>query len=244
MVNLNGKDKARYVSGMFDKIAKHYDLMNTVMSGGMHHFWRKRATKLGLDRMSGEVLDVATGTGDFALEFVQNPLVERVIGLDFANSMIPIAKAKASNQGVSSKSDWVLGDALNLPFLDNRFICVTVGFGMRNFADKYRALEQMLRVLKPGGKAVILDIVPISSSGLVGKLMKLYFRGLVPILGAVLAHNKEAYTYLPESVEGYLAPKDLAQLMEHVGFDHITYGTMFMKTIAFHVGEKGSDSRQ
>ena len=239
MVNLNGKDKARYVSGMFDKIAKHYDLMNTVMSGGMHHFWRKRATKLGLDRMSGEVLDVATGTGDFALEFVNNSLVEKVIGLDFANNMIPIAKQKAFSQGVASKSDWVLGDALNLPFSDNHFICVTVGFGMRNFADKHRALEQILRVLKTGGKAVILDIVPISSSGLIGKIMKLYFRGLVPIMGAILARNKEAYTYLPESVEGYLAPKDLAQLMEHVGFNSVTYGTMFMKTIAFHVGEKG-----
>ena len=149
--------------------------MNTVMSGGMHHFWRKRATKLGLGSMNGEVLDVATGTGDFALEFVNNPLVEKVIGLDFANSMIPIAKRKAYNQGVSSKSDWVLGDALNLPFSNDRFICVTVGFGMRNFADKNAALEQMLRVLKPGGKVVILDIIPISNNGLIGKLMKLYF---------------------------------------------------------------------
>ena len=239
MVNLNGNDKARYVSGMFDKIAEHYDLMNTVMSGGMHHFWRKRATKLVLGNMNGEVLDVATGTGDFALEFVKNPLVERVIGLDFANNMIPIAKKKAAKQGMSMKSDWLLGDALNLPFSNDRFICVTVGFGMRNFADKNAALEQMLRVLKPGGKVVILDIIPISDNGLIGKLMKLYFRGLVPILGAVLARNREAYTYLPESVEGYLAPKDLAKLMERVGFNNVNYGTMFMKTIAFHVGEKG-----
>ena len=137
------------------------------------------------------------------------------------------------------KSDWLLGDALNLPFSNDRFICVTVGFGMRNFADKNAALEQMLRVLKPGGKVVILDIIPISNNGLIGKLMKLYFRGLVPILGAVLARNREAYTYLPESVEGYLAPKDLAKLMEQVGFNNVNYGTMFMKTIAFHVGEKG-----
>ena len=242
MVNLNGKDKAKYVSGMFDKIAKHYDLMNTVMSGGMHHFWRKKATKLGLNYMSGDVLDVATGTGDFALEFISNPLVDRVIGLDFANNMIPIAKKKASIQGVALKSDWILGDALNLPFVDNRFICVTVGFGMRNFADKRKGLEQMLRVLKPGGKAVILDIVPTSDSGFMGTLIKLYFRGLVPILGTILARNREAYTYLPESVEGYLIPKDLATLMEEVGFNEITYGTMFMKTIAFHVGGKRLDS--
>lgn len=238
MVDLKGNEKAKYVARMFDQISGHYDLLNNVMSGGMHHSWRKQATKLAVEGDEGEALDIATGTGDFAFSLAQRPEISRVTGLDFAPQMLPLARNKARDRGLSEVTNWLLGDALFLPFPDNHFKCVTVGFGLRNFSDVITALSEMTRVIRPGGRIVILDILPHSKSSLLRRLFKLYFRGVVPLMGALLARNRSAYTYLPESVESFLTAQDLVAAMEEVGLQNVRYKTMSLGTVAIHIGEK------
>jgi demethylmenaquinone methyltransferase/2-methoxy-6-polyprenyl-1,4-benzoquinol methylase len=238
MVQLNGDEKARYVATMFDRISSRYDLLNTVMSGGMHHLWRRRAASLATTEDQGEALDVATGTGDFALVLARRPGIARVVGLDFAPKMLPIALQKAQRQRLSQQINWMLGDAQSLPFSDGRFLCVTVGFGLRNFADKEASLAEMFRVVRPGGRVVVLDIVPLVDGGVFNRLLRAYFRGVVPRLGALVAGNNEAYKYLPDSVDSYLTPQELAAMMEGVGLQEVRYEMMGMGTVALHVGKK------
>ena len=238
MVQLRGDEKARYVAAMFDRISHRYDLLNTVMSGGMHHLWRRKAVSLAIQDGQGEALDVATGTGDFALDLARRPGIRRVVGLDFAPKMLPLARDKAQKRGLSHRVHWMLGDALALPFSDDHFLCVTVGFGLRNFADKEAALREMTRVVMPGGRVVILDILPLGDRGIFHRLQRVYFRGVVPQLGALLAGSKEAYTYLPDSVDSFLSAQQLAGMMESVGLQRVRYQMMGLGALALHVGER------
>jgi demethylmenaquinone methyltransferase/2-methoxy-6-polyprenyl-1,4-benzoquinol methylase len=246
MVQLKGDEKARYVAAMFDRISRRYDLLNTVMSGGMHHLWRRRAVHLAVQdgqgeaplASSGQALDVATGTGDFALDLARRPGIRRVVGLDFAAKMLPLARDKAQRRGLSHRVHWMLGDALALPFPDGHFLCITVGFGLRNFSDMEAALREMTRVVMPGGRVVILDMVPLGGRGLFHRLLRVYFRGVVPRLGSLLAGSKEAYTYLPDSVDSFLTAQQLATMMESVGLQRVRYQMMGLGAVAVHVGER------
>ena len=153
MVQLKGDDKARYVASMFDYISRRYDLMNTVMTGGLHHLWRWKATAIASRGGEGEALDIATGTGDFAWELADKLSISRVTGLDFAPQMLGQARSKTrKHKRQAHRVHWVRGDAVNLPFADDRFWCVTCGFGLRNFADIEAALREMTRVVVPGGR--------------------------------------------------------------------------------------------
>jgi demethylmenaquinone methyltransferase/2-methoxy-6-polyprenyl-1,4-benzoquinol methylase len=238
MVQLKGDEKARYVAAMFDRISSRYDLLNTVMSGGMHHLWRRAAAHLAIQEGHGEALDVATGTGDFALDLARRPGIERVVGLDFAPKMLPLARIKAEKRGLSHRVRWMLGDAQALPFADDHFLCVTVGFGLRNFADKELALREMTRVVVPAGRVVILDIVPLGGRGIFHRLQRVYFRGVVPRLGSLLAGSREAYTYLPDSVDSFLTAPQLATMMEGVGLQKVRFRMMGLGAVALYVGEK------
>ena len=238
MVQLKGDEKARYVATMFDLIARRYDLLNTVMSGGMHHRWRGRAARLAVQEGQGQALDVATGTGDFALDLARKPGIERVVGLDFAPKMLPLARQKAQRRGLSQRVNWMLGDAQALPFPDDRFLCITCGFGLRNFSDKEKALKEMTRVVRPGGRVVILDIVPLVGRGGFQRLLRAYFRGVVPRLGVLLGGNKEAYKYLPDSVDSFLTAQELSAMMESVGLQNVRHEMMGLGTVTLHVGEK------
>ena len=254
MVQLRGDDKARYVAAMFDRISHRYDLLNTVMSGGLHHLWRRRAASLATahsvaeeclgaapSARSGQALDVATGTGDFALDLARRSGIERVVGLDFAPKMLPLARNKAQRSGLSHQVDWMLGDAQALPFQDNLFLCITVGFGLRNFSDKEAALREMTRVVIPGGRVIILDIVPLAGRGMFHRLQRVYFRGVVPLLGSLLAGSKEAYTYLPDSVDSYLTASQLAAIMESEGLEKVRYEMLGLGSVSLHVGEKPTE---
>ena len=245
MVQLKGDDKARYVAAMFDRISGRYDLLNMVMSFGMHHLWRWRATGAATRNVArGEALDLATGTGDFALELAARPIITRVVGLDFSPKMLALARKKAGrNRRLKNHVRWVQGDALALPFPANRFSCVTTGFGLRNFADMEAALREMVRVIRPGGRVVILDIAPLRGRGSAQRFMRFYFSRVVPRLGAFLAKDAEGYTYLPESVENFLGPQELAQMMEKVGLHGVTYKMMGLGTVALHSGEKPIEAR-
>src|SRR5437763_7161134 len=205
---------AGQVRTMFDRIAGVYDLMNTAMTAGMHHRWRARAADRAELQAGNSALDVCCGTGDLALELAGRVGAEgSVIGCDFSEPMLDLARRKAAERGASVQFEWA--DALDLPYPDGSFDAVTVGFGLRNLADLDRGLAEMARVLRPGGRLVILEITqptrpPLSS------FFSLWFDRMVPLLGR-LAGDRDAYSYLPESVKSFPDPKALAARMAAAG---------------------------
>ena len=238
MAHLTGEERARYVAGMFARISGRYDLLNTVMTAGRHHAWRRLAARLAVGSLRGPALDVATGTGDLALDLARIPAVTQVVGLDFTREMLAIAARKTRQNSVTGRLGYLLGDAHALPFPDGRFICATVGFGVRNFIDVPRTLREMKRVLRPGGRAAVLEIVRQEGPGPVSRLFPLYFRYVTPWLGTVLAGDSEAYTYLPESVQGFLSANELARMMEEAGLRNVAVRGLALGTVAIVSGEK------
>jgi demethylmenaquinone methyltransferase/2-methoxy-6-polyprenyl-1,4-benzoquinol methylase len=214
---------------MFDRIAGVYDLMNGVMTAGLHHQWRRRAIELAELRGGERVLDVATGTGDLAAAALEavGPGGE-VIGVDFAPEMLARAAAKVPG------ARFELADALELPFPDDRFDAVTVGFGARNFSDLERGVAEMIRVTKPGGRVVILEITQPTRQPL-ASFYRAWFDGVVPALGS-LAGDRAAYSYLPSSVRRFPGPVQLARLMDEQGLRAIRYILTAGGIIAIHVG--------
>ena len=221
------------VRAMFDRIAGLYDRMNTVMTAGLHHNWRRRAADLAQLSPGGRALDVATGTGDLALELAARVAPEgEVIGVDFSERMLEVARAKAAAQpGVRVRFE--IGNALALPYRDGQFDAATVGFGARNFSDLSRGLAEMTRVVRPGGRVVVLEITtprrpPLST------FFSLWFDRIVPALGRVV--DSQAYSYLPSSVRRFPGPDELAAAMDQCGLRQIRYVVTAGGIIALHVG--------
>ena len=238
MAHLTGQERARYVTRMFARISRRYDLLNTVMTGGRHYAWRKRATRMAVEGLSGPALDIATGTGDFAFDLARRPEVTWVVGMDFTREMLTIANGKATRQKLSGQTTFTTGDAHSLPFKDDQFICATVGFGIRNFIDLPTALREMVRVVRPGGRVVSLEIVRMEGGGPLPRLLPLHFRYVTPWLGSLIAGDREAYTYLPNSVENFLSATELTQAMQDAGLTNVRHNKLGLGTVAIHVGEK------
>lgn len=238
MAQLRGEERARYVSRMFGRISRRYDLLNTVMTGGMHYAWRRmaayEAVGSGLD---GAALDVACGTGDFAFDLARKPNVKQVVALDFVPQMLAIAGGKAARQGLDASTSFTAGDAHALPFADDTFICATVGFGVRNFIDVPRALTEMARVVQPGGRVVVLEIVRMEGRGLHKRVLPWCFQKVAPILGAILAGDSEAYSYLPQSVDEFLSAPQLAAAMESAGLQNVRRRSLALGMVAIVSGE-------
>jgi demethylmenaquinone methyltransferase/2-methoxy-6-polyprenyl-1,4-benzoquinol methylase len=226
------------VANTFARISKRYDRLNTVMTAGRHYAWRRMAAGLAVGRMSGPALDVASGTGDFTFELAGRPAVTSVVGLDFSREMLLIAGQKARRKRLSGRVSYLVGDAHDLPFSDGRFVCATVGFGIRNFIDVPGALRSISRVVAPGGRVVILEIVRLEGRGPLGRLFPLYFRYVTPLLGALLAGDREAYTYLPESVQRFLSARELASMLEDAGFERVAVRVLALGAVAIVSGEK------
>lgn len=226
--------KAEGVRAMFASIAGRYDLLNRVLSLGVDRSWRRAATREALLLEPRDVLDVATGTADFALEIKRRVPQVRVTGSDFVPEMLAIGRQKAEARGL----DIVLeeGDALALPYLDESFDAVTCAFGFRNFADYARGLAEMWRVLRPGGRLVILEFPP-PRPGLFGDLFRFYFQRVLPRIGGLVSGNAGAYSYLPESVLAFPPPEQLALLMHATGF-RSRYCLLSGGIAALHVGDK------
>ena len=229
---------AGQVRGMFDRIAGVYDLMNSAMTAGMHHRWRERAADRAELRPGMNALDVCCGTGDLAFELQRRVGPEgRVIGSDFSERMLDLAREKgAGREGPTPRFEWA--DALELPYDDGSFDAVTVGFGVRNLADLDRGIMELSRVLKPGGRLVILEITtpqrpPLSS------FFSLWFDRLVPMLGK-LAGDSDAYTYLPESVKRFPLPDALAARLDAAGLERVRWTILAGGIIAIHSAAKPS----
>jgi demethylmenaquinone methyltransferase/2-methoxy-6-polyprenyl-1,4-benzoquinol methylase len=220
------------VRAMFDRIAGFYDLMNTVMTAGLHHRWRARAADLAELEPGDTALDVACGTGDLAIELSRRVGPGgAVIGSDFAEEMLERARAKAPGL------QWEWGNALELPYASERFDAATVGFGARNFSDLDRGLREMTRVVKPRGRVVVLEITTPQRPPL-STFYSLWFDRVVPLIGR-LTGEREAYTYLPNSVKRFPTPEGLAAAMERAGLRNIRWVLTAGGIIALHVGKKG-----
>ena len=215
---------------MFDRIAQVYDRMNSVMTAGMHHRWRERAADLARVGPGSTALDVATGTGDLALELARRGA--EVTGMDFAPAMLELARKKAPGLRFEE------GDALALTYGDGEFDAVTVGFGARNFADLDRGLAEMTRVAKPGGRVVVLEITTPQKPPL-SLFFRAWFDTIVPRLGR-LAGDPDAYTYLPSSVRRFPGPEELAGRMAAAGLTDVRWLVTAGGIIAIHAGTKPS----
>ena len=230
---------------MFDRIASLYDRMNTVMTAGMHHRWRRRAAELAALRPGDRALDVATGTGDLALELAArvSPGGE-VIGVDFSARMLDLARVKAQHAAARARAvtlRFQVANALALPYDDGEFAAATVGFGARNFADLEQGLREMVRVVSPGGRVVVLEITTPQRAPL-STFYGLWFDRLVPTLGR-LAGDAQAYSYLPSSVRRFPGVDELAATMHRCGLRKIRYLLTAGGIIALHVGEKEGSVR-
>ena len=223
---------------MFDRIAGHYDAMNSVMTAGLHHRWRQRAAARAQLTDGDSALDVCCGTGDLALELAgQVGPSGTVIGCDFSEPMLELARAK-SVQRWATAVRFEYADALQLPYADDTFDAVTVGFGVRNLSDLDRGLAEMARVLKPAGRLVILEITQPQRPPL-SLFYSLWFNRIVPLLGA-LAGDRDAYTYLPESVRGFPSPRGLAQRMDAAGLERVRATVLAGGIIAIHSGSRAA----
>ena len=226
-----GTLEAPQVRAMFDRIAGFYDVMNSVMTVGLHHRWRSRAADLAAVGPGSAVLDVATGTGDLAVELASRVGSSgTVTGSDFAEAMLERARAKAPELAF----EW--GDALELPYPADSYDAVTVGFGARNFSDLDQGLREMTRVVRPGGRVVILEMTTPSKPPL-STFFKVWFDRVVPVIGK-LAGDPEAYAYLPDSVRRFPGPSELAERLCVAGLVEVRYIVTAGGIIALHVGEK------
>ena len=225
------------VRAMFDRIASVYDRMNAVMTAGLHHQWRRRAADLARLAPGDRALDVATGTGDLAFEVARRVAPGgTVVGADFSEGMLALARDKAAAlapAGVEMRFE--PANALALPYRDGEFDAATVGFGARNFSDLAAGLSEMARVVRPGGRVVVLEITSPTEPPL-STILELWFDHVVPVLGR-LAGDSDAYTYLPNSVRRFPPPLELAATMWGCGLRQIRYVLTAGGIISLHMGE-------
>ncbi len=231
-----GPDKARFVSEMFSRIAGRYDLMNGVMTLGMHHGWRRAAARETLGAPDGPALDLATGTADLALELRALHPARLVVAADFSLGMLSVARVKLRERADRVRRvPLVAADALRLPFHGERFACVTSAFLLRNLADLEQGLREMKRVTRPGGRVVALEITQMTMP-VVAPLFRVYFDRVVPRVGRLVSGDREAYTYLPQSVARFATPAELTHLMARVGFRDVRHRRVGLGTITIHAG--------
>jgi len=229
----------RDVREMFGRITKHYDLVNRLMTGGMDRRWRREVAAFALAAAPPDhpphVLDVATGTGDLALTLAAAGAARgaRVVGVDFVAPRIAAAATKRGDHPLAL----LVGDALRLPFPDESFDAVTVAFGLRNMADYGAAIREMTRVLRPGGRLIILELTPIRRPVL-GRLFGWYFGRVVPLAGGIISGDRAAYAYLPRSVAAFPSAPDLASLMVASGLTDALYELRGAGTVAIHHANK------
>jgi demethylmenaquinone methyltransferase/2-methoxy-6-polyprenyl-1,4-benzoquinol methylase len=232
-----GEKKLR-VRGVFDSVASRYDLMNDVMSAGLHRLW-KRFTIARTGLLEGQTaLDVAAGSGDLAIGLARRVgRTGRVVVTDINANMLAVGRDRVLDAGHAGNVDYVLCDAEALPFATSSFHCVTIGFGLRNVTDKDRALASLFEVLKPGGRLMVLEFSK-ADLGPLAPLYELYSMQVLPRLGALFANDPASYRYLPESIRRHPDQETLKGMMERAGFERCSYHNLSGGIVALHVGFK------
>lgn len=231
-------EKETLVAGVFHSVAAKYDLMNDLMSFGIHRLWKRFTIDCSGVRKGQKVLDLAGGTGDLTAKF------SRIVGetgqvvlADINDSMLKVGRDKLRNLGVVNNVSYVQANAEALPFPDNHFDVITIGFGLRNVTDKDKALASMFRVLKPGGRLLVLEFSkPVSE--VIAKLYDLYSFKLLPKMGEIVANDSESYKYLAESIRMHPDQQTLAGMMEQVGFEQVEFYNLTQGVVALHRGYK------
>ncbi len=233
MTHLTGAERAAYVQSMFARIAGRYDLMNRLMTGGQDVGWRRQVIQLAQLPPGGKLLDLGTGTGDLAFEALRQQPALRATGGDFTLEMMRVGQTRPDGNRVH----WAGTDALHLPFPEDAFDAVTSGYLMRNVIDVRRAWAEQYRVLKPGGRVVCLDTTPPPRNPL-RPFVEFHLHVIIPTLGRLLTGDTDAYTYLPDSTENFLAAEKLGEHMAKAGFKDVQFRRLMFGTMAIHWGTK------
>lgn len=230
------QDKAGLVRDVFDSVATKYDLMNDLMSMGVHRLWKRHFIAISGIQPGQRVLDIAGGTGDItALMSKQVGPQGSVVLSDINQSMLAVGRQRMEDRGLAGNIEYSLANAEKLPFADAEFDAATIAFGLRNVTDKPAALREMFRVLKPGGRAMILEFSKVEFEGL-KKIYDTYSFSILPRLGKFIANDEESYRYLAESIRKHPSQDELAGMMEDAGFQNVTYHNMTGGVVAIHSG--------
>ena len=228
------EERAPKVREMFTRLAARYDLVNDVMSFGMHRKWKREAVRLALEgRKKARLLDLCCGTGAMCF-YARRMGADGVVGADFTLPMLAVGRRRARVEGEGT--DFVAADALRLPFRDGAFDAITVGYGLRNVADPKLALSEMRRTLAPGGRVVVLDFGK-PDNAVARALHNSYLRSMVPAVGGAFHHDPQKYSHIPHSLERYPAQRGVENIMRDVGFTNVRYYNRLLGTMGFNVGE-------
>ena len=238
MTPFHSMPKKEKIQQMFDEIAPSYDQLNHLMSLGIDRIWRRKALKEIVDGTQQQILDVACGTGDSTIAIAKAMTPGgKVTGIDISAKMMDPLMRKAAHEGVHDRIKLMQADALAMPFKADTFDRVTCAFGIRNFEDKSKGLEEFLRVLKPGGKVVILEL-GIPEKPLIRKLYNIYFRHILPLIGGLISGNRAAYRYLPESVYAFPSAPTFCTILQAAGFRNVRHRAFTFGMCRMYVGEK------
>ena len=225
------EERIKIVKNIFSEITPHYDKMNHIMSGRRDIAWRKFAISR-IPQGAREVIDIATGTGDLALDTVRKRPEIHVCGVDFVPAMLELANSKCREKKLAGKVDFSVGDAMHLEFEDNTFDCSTIAFGMRNIPDRLGAIKEMRRVVRPGGKVLVLEMT-FPRNLKMRRFFNWYLNNVIPFMGIMITRNRKAYDYLSESIQDFLHPDQLSTLFEEAGLEKIqafplTFGITYL----------------
>ena len=230
-------EKAGMVHGVFTRVASKYDIMNDLMSGGLHRLWKDAMMDWLAPRPGQRLLDVAGGTGDVAFRFLKRAPGATAVVLDMTESMLTQGRKRADAESMADRLDWVVGDAMDLPFPDNAFDTYTISFGIRNVTRIADALHEAFRVLKPGGRLMVLEFSQIPND-LLQKAYDLYSFNVIPVMGQVVAGDRESYQYLVESIRKFPNQDAFATMIRQAGFEQVSYRNLTMGVAALHSGWK------
>ena len=230
-------EKAGMVHGVFSNVASKYDIMNDVMSGGIHRIWKDAMMDWLAPRSGQRLLDVAGGTGDVAFRFLKRAGAAEAVVLDMTENMLLEGRKRADAEALSSQLDWIVGDAMALPFDDNSFDVYTISFGIRNVTRIPDALAEAYRVLRPGGRLMVLEFSQLPNP-MMQKAYDLYSFNVIPRMGQVIAGDSESYQYLVESIRQFPDQDRFAAMIREAGFENVSYRNMTFGVAALHSGWK------
>lgn len=230
-------DKAGMVHGVFTRVASRYDIMNDVMSVGIHRLWKDGMMDWLAPRPGQRLLDVAGGTGDIAFRFLKRAPGASAMVLDMTESMLVEGRRRAEAESLADRLDWVAGDAMALPFADNSFDVYTISFGIRNVTRVQDALTEAFRVLRPGGRLMVLEFSQLPNAAM-QKAYDLYSFNVIPVMGQIVAGDRDSYQYLVESIRKFPDQETFKSMIERAGFGLVKYRNLSMGVAALHSGWK------